>query len=348
LGPERAAESEIEQRHKDIAASLQRVTEDVLLHLARKAKRLTGESRLCLAGGVALNCVANTRLREESGFDDVYIMPASSDAGTSLGAALYVTHVLGYEKPQEHPQVDTLGPHFSEAEIESVLSVSGCTFQRPDDLPGAVAAHLASGRIVGWFQGRAEFGPRALGARSILADPRSATMKDTLNARVKFREWFRPFAPAVLADRCGELFERDHASPYMLEVMQTRPDRLEDVAAGTHVDGGARVQTVTEESNPLYHAVISAFAEQTGVPAIINTSFNIRGEPIVNSVSDALKCYFTTDMDALAIGPFLLEKGDATAKPSNGPSDDSESSAQDSSAEAQDEGAEQETPEAEA
>lgn len=309
LGPERAAESEIEQRHKDIAASLQRVTEDVLLHLARKAKRLTGESRLCLAGGVALNCVANTRLREESGFDEVYIMPASSDAGTSLGAALYVSHVLGYETPQVHPQVDTLGPHFSEDEIESVLSVSGCSFTRPEDLPSAVASHLASGRIVGWFQGRAEFGPRALGARSILADPRSATMKDTLNARVKFREWFRPFAPAVLADRCGELFERDHASPYMLEVMQTRPDRVDDVAAGTHVDGGARVQTVTQESNPLYHAVISAFAEETGVPAIINTSFNIRGEPIVHSVSDALKCYFTTDMDALAIGPFLLEKG---------------------------------------
>lgn len=308
LGPERVAEGELDQRHKDIAASLQRVTEDVLLHLARKAKRLTGESRLCLAGGVALNCVANTRLREEAGFDDVYIMPASSDAGTSLGAALYVSHVLSYEKPQQHPPVDTLGPHFSDEEIERVLEVSGCAFTRPDDLPDKVADHLAAGRIVGWFQGRAEFGPRALGARSILADPRPDTMKDTLNARVKFREWFRPFAPAVLADRCGELFERDRPSPYMLEVMQTRANRVQDVAAGTHVDGGARVQTVTEESNPAYHAVISAFAEKTGVPAVINTSFNIRGEPIVHSVSDALKCYFTTDMDALAIGPFLLEK----------------------------------------
>jgi carbamoyltransferase len=308
LGPERVPESDLDDRHKSIACSLQRVTEDIVLHLAKRARALSDESRLCMSGGVALNCVANTRIRQEAGFSDVYFMPASSDAGTSLGAALYVSHVLGDDPPVEHPQHDYLGPHFSEEQIASTLSVSGCAFERPFDLAGAVADHLAAGRIVGWFQGRAEFGPRALGARSILADPRPAAMKDTLNARVKFREWFRPFAPAVLAERVGELFEGGRPSPYMLEVMATRPDRVDAVAAGTHVDGGARVQTVSRDTNAPYYDVISAFADRTGVPSVINTSFNIRGEPIVHSVADALKCYFTTDMDALAIGPYLLEK----------------------------------------
>ena len=308
LGPERQAESELDDRHKNIAASLQLVTDEILLHLARLTRQLTGETRLCMAGGVTLNCVANTRVRFEAGFDDVYFMPASSDAGTSLGAALYVAHVLGDDAPVRHQATDCLGPRFSDEEIQAGLERAGCKFERPDSIAEATADLLAEGRIVGWFQGRAEFGPRALGSRSILADPRSADTKDVLNARVKFREWFRPFAPAVLAERCGEIFARDEPSPYMLQVYPTRPERLDDVPSITHVDGGARVQTVTKADNGPYYDVVHAFGERTGVPVILNTSFNIRGEPIVHSVADALKCYFTTDMDALAIGPFLLRK----------------------------------------
>jgi len=308
LGPERVPESELDQHHMDVAASMQQVTEEILLHLARMARSLSGEPKLCVAGGVALNCVANTRLRYEAGFDDAYFMPAASDAGTSLGAALYVAHVLNDDAPVEHPMNDYLGPGYSDEQIEQALSVAGCRFERPDDLAGAVGDLLAASKIVGWFQGRAEFGPRALGARTILADPRPADSKDVLNARVKFREWFRPFAPAVLAERCGELFERSDLAPFMLLVYPTRADRADELQAVTHVDGGARVQTVTREQNPRYYDVIAAFGERTGVPALVNTSFNIRGEPIVTTVADALKCYFTTDMDALAVGPFLLTK----------------------------------------
>ncbi|MGM0575663.1 MAG: carbamoyltransferase family protein [Myxococcota bacterium] len=308
LGPERAPESEITQRHMDIAASMQAVTEDVLLHLARRTRERTGERRLCMAGGVTLNCVANARIRYEAGFDDVYFMPASSDAGTSMGAALYVAHVLNDDAPVTHPATDYLGPGYDDDAVEEALRVAGCRFTRPDDIGEAAADLLAQGRIVGWFQERAEFGPRALGARSILADPRDAGMKDVLNARVKFREWFRPFAPAVLAERAGEFFERGDEAPYMLVVSPTREDKRDVLPAVTHVDGGARVQTVRREQNPRYHGVIRAFGERTGVPVLVNTSFNIRGEPIVTTVQDALKCYYTTDMDALAIGPFLLRK----------------------------------------
>jgi len=308
LGPERAPGAAIDQRHMDVAASVQRVTEEILLHLARIAAADTGEARLCVAGGVALNCVANTRLRFEAGYDDCYFMPAASDAGTSMGAALYVAHVLGDDAPVVHPMTDMLGPGYTDEQIERALQVAGCAFTRPEDLAGAVADLLAGSKIVGWFQGRAEFGPRALGARSILADPRPAQCKDVLNARVKFREWFRPFAPAVLAERCGELFEHDEPAPFMLVVYPTRAERVDDLRAVTHVDGGARVQTVTRADHERYYDVIAAFAARTGVPAIVNTSFNIRGEPIVTTVADALKCYFTTDMDALAVGPFLLVK----------------------------------------
>lgn len=311
LGPERRPDEPLTQRHKDIAASLQLVTEELLLHLARRARELTGERRLVLAGGVGLNCVANTRLRYEAGFDDAYFMPASSDAGAALGAALYVAHALGGDRRVPQPATDALGPSFTDEEVERTLRTAGLAFERPTDLPGAVADLLAGGEIVGWFQGRAEFGPRALGQRSILADPRGEAMKDTLNARVKFREPFRPFAPSVLAERVGELFDRDDPSPYMLLVYKTRPERLDDLAAVTHVDGGARVQTVDRAVSPRYHALISAFAQRTGVPAVLNTSFNIRGEPIVHTPADALKCYLTTGMDALAVGPFLLRKAGA-------------------------------------
>ena len=310
LGPERKAESALEDRHKDIAASLQVVTEEILLHLVGLTHKLTGEDRLCMSGGVVLNCVANTRVRFESSFKEAYFMPASSDAGTAMGAALYVAHVLGDDPVFDHPQTDYLGTEFSDDEVEAELQKAGVAFSRPTDIADAAASLLADGRIVGWFQGRMELGPRALGGRSILADPRRAEMKDVLNARVKFREWFRPFAPSVLEERCGELFEHPGPSPYMLEVYKTRPERLEDLAAVTHVDGGARVQTVTPTSHPLYYRLISAFDARTGVPAVLNTSFNIRGEPIVATVADALKCFYTTDMDALAVGPFLLEKAE--------------------------------------
>lgn len=313
LGPERRPESELTQRHMDIAASFQAVTEDVLLHLAQLARQLTGETRLCMAGGVTLNCVANSRIRFETGFEQCYFMPASSDAGTSLGAALYVAHQIGDQQgradaPAVHPLIDYWGPGYSDAAIEAVLQLSGCTFERPADISQAAADLLAASKIVGWFQGRAEFGPRALGCRTILADPRPAEMKDIVNARVKFREWFRPFAPAVLEERAAEFFENGEVAPFMLVVYPTRPEHVHHLQAVTHVDGGARVQTVKRDDNPRYYDVIKAFGERTGVPVLMNTSFNIRGEPIVTTVEEALKCYFTTDMDALAVGPFLLKK----------------------------------------
>jgi carbamoyltransferase len=308
LGPARAPESELTERHMNIAASLQALVEDMLLHVGRMTRQLTGEKRLCMAGGVALNCVANTRLRYELGFEEGYFMPAASDSGTSVGAALYVSHVLGSDAPVRHPDNDYLGPSFSEAEIEKVLRISACRYNRPKSISEATAELLSQGKIVGWFQGRAELGPRALGCRSILADPRPHDMKDVLNARVKFREYFRPFAPSVLEERCAELFEHGDPSPYMLLVYRTREEHLDKLRSVTHVDGGARVQTVRSDQNPLFYELIAAFGRRTGVPVLLNTSFNIRGEPIVHSVSDALKCYSTSDMDALAIGPFLLVK----------------------------------------
>ncbi len=309
LGPERRPESALEQRHMDIAASMQKLTEEMVLHMARMARELTGEARLCMAGGVTLNCVANTRVRFEAGFDEVYFMPAAGDAGTSIGAALHVAHVLGDDPRRFHPQTDALGPRYDDEAIERELRIAGCRFSRPADLSQTVAQLIADGHIVGWFQGRAEFGPRALGHRSILADPRRPDMKDVLNARVKFREWFRPFAPAVLAERCGDFFSHADPAPYMLVAYDTLPDKREALPSITHVDGTARVQTVTRDTNPPYYDLIAAFGALTGVPVLINTSFNIRGEPIVTSVPDALKCFFTTDMDALVVGPFLLTKG---------------------------------------
>ena len=308
LGPERHREGPIDERHQDIAASLQQVTEEAMLHLAQRAKELTGETRLCMSGGVVLNCVANTRILNESGFDEVYFMPASGDGGTSLGAALYANYVLENAPRTSYPASDYHGPSFSDEVIEAELSKAGVNYRRSENIAEDAAELLAEGHILGWFQGAAELGPRALGHRSILADPRREDMKDTLNARVKFREGFRPFAPSVLKERCGDFFEDDTPSPYMLHVYKTREDKLDVLPAITHVDDGARVQTVDKDVSPLYWSLIDSFGRKTGVPVVLNTSFNIRGEPIVNSVADALKCFFTTDMDALAVGPFLLTK----------------------------------------
>jgi carbamoyltransferase len=290
----------------DIAASLQVVTEELLLHLAAMAKRLTGMKNLGMAGGVVLNCVANGRIIRESGFERFFFQPAAGDAGTSQGAALWVTHAVAGLPLADEVVVDTLGPSYDADAIEAELVRANVAFERVADAPARAAQLIADGRIVGWFQGRAEFGPRALGNRSILADPRGAEMKDTLNARVKFREWFRPFAPSVLEERCGEWFSSGVPSPFMLRVYDTLPEKRDAVPAITHVDGTARVQTVNRQQNARYCDLIEAFHASTGVPMVLNTSFNIRGEPIVNSVADALKCFFTTDMDALFVGDFQI------------------------------------------
>jgi carbamoyltransferase len=309
LGPPRTAESPVEQRHKDIAHGLQRATEETLLHLARLTREKSGSPRLGMAGGVVLNCVANGRIAREAGFDACFFQPAADDAGTSLGAALWVTHCL-----KRHPRAegvtatDYLGPTYSPEHIEAALQRAGVDYERCDDAPAEAAAMLAEGRIIGWFQGAAEFGPRALGNRSILANPALPGVKDTLNARVKFREPFRPFAPSCLEESCGELFDSDVPSPYMLRVYNTLEGRSDDLSGVTHVDGGARVQTVSADQNPRYHALIQAFGERTGIPCVLNTSFNIRGEPIVHTVADALKCTLTTDMDAVFIGDFKVVK----------------------------------------
>ena len=309
LGEERKAEGPLTQRHYDIAYALQTVTEEILLHLCDITHRLTGESALAMAGGVVLNCVANGRIAKESPFEKTFFLPSAGDDGTAMGAALYVTHcVHGRDRRWDIPTTDYLGLSFSEEEMEQELRKAGVAYKRSENPSAEAAQALADGRIIGWFQGAAELGPRALGNRSILADPRKAEMKDILNARVKFREGFRPFAPSCLEESVGELFDSDHPSPYMLRVYNTLPERLQDLASVTHVDGGARVQTVTASSNPAYYALISEFGELTGVPCVLNTSFNIRGEPIVNSVADALKCFFTTDLDVLFIGPYRLDK----------------------------------------
>lgn len=315
LGPERPAEGPVDQRHMDIAASLQLATEELLLHLAGITRELTGMSNLGMAGGVVLNCVANGRIQRESGFDRFFFQPAAGDAGTSQGAALWVTHGIHGLPRVDDVVVDTLGPSFDDATIEKELRRANVPYVRLAE-PEATAARLvADGRIVGWFQGRAEFGPRALGNRTIVADPRGHDTKDVLNARVKFREPFRPFAPSVLEDRCGEWFSSDVPSPFMLRVYDTLPDKREVVPAITHVDGTARVQTVNRAQNARYYRLIEEFDKLTGVPMVLNTSFNIRGEPIVNTVADALKCFFTTDMDALFVGDFALARDPALLTP---------------------------------
>ncbi|MFT7625587.1 MAG: carbamoyltransferase [Myxococcota bacterium] len=312
MGPERRASDPMEQRHYDIAYALQKTTEDILLHLAHMTKARTGLSKLCMAGGVVLNCVANARIQREAGFDEVYFMPCSSDAGTSMGAALMVAHDQGAERV-EHPMTDYLGPQFTNDEIAACLDRGGVSATRLADLDAtanAAADAIADGQIIGWFQGRAEFGPRSLGNRSILCDPARADMKEVLNARVKFREPFRPFAPSILEEAAGTYFaDGGKASPFMLLVYDTLPEHVASLPAVTHVDGGARVQTVSREQNERYYTLIKAVGERTGVPCVVNTSFNIRGEPIVNSPEDALRCFFTNDMDKLFLGDFLIAKG---------------------------------------
>ena len=332
-GPARRPDGPLTQREMDLAASIQKVLEEIVLRMARHVHAQTGLANLCLAGGVALNCVANGRLLREGPFERLWIQPAAGDAGGALGAALahWFNH-LGHPRianPGDAQRGSLLGPAFDDAEIEAAIARQhgvAEVFATEAALADAVAAELAAGRIVGHFAGRAEFGPRALGNRSILADPRLPDMQRRLNVAIKFRESFRPFAPAVLADRTPEFFNLDAASPYMLLVASVRDaadslpatpratgfDRLRDVRgpipAVTHVDGSARVQTVDPVRAPRFHAILEAFARRTGCPVLANTSFNIRGEPIVHDPADAYRCFMFTDMDVLVLGNRLLRK----------------------------------------
>ena len=333
--PPRPAESQLTQKHMDIAASIQKVTEEVVLRLARSLIKETGEKNLCLAGGVALNCVANGKVLREGGLDHLWIQPASGDAGGALGAALAGYH-LHLEQPRQMTNsIDSmkggyLGPGFSDEEIIKRLEELGAQFEvlQEDDLIRSCVETLKNGKAVGWFQGKMEFGPRALGARSILGDARSPQMQSVLNLKVKFRESFRPFAPSVLREDASEWFDLDADSPYMLLVANIakkyqRPMTQEqkqlfgieklnvprsDIPAITHVDYSARIQTVHRETNPRYHKLLSEFKSQTGCPVVVNTSFNVRGEPIVCTPEDAFRCFMGTGIEALAIGNCFLKK----------------------------------------
>jgi carbamoyltransferase len=335
-GPPRSPEAPIEPRHLDIARSIQVVAEEAILSLARRARSITGSKNLCMAGGVALNCVANGRLLREGPFERLWIQPAAGDAGGALGAALAAWHGAeergGYGATRSPETSDSmngafLGPESSDAEIMALLQHHNARWEQLDREPllHRVARALADGKVVGWVQGRAEFGPRALGNRSILGDPRSPEMQSVMNLKVKFRESFRPFAPAVTAERAAEFFDLETESPYMLLVASVaagqlrKPDaaaqgleRLKQIRstlpAVTHVDNSARVQTVTEDRNPLFHALLKRFESLTGCPVLINTSFNVRGEPVVCSPDDAYRCFINSRMDALAIGGFFLER----------------------------------------
>jgi carbamoyltransferase len=336
-GPPRRPESPLTQREMDLAASVQAVTEEILLRMARHVHRLTGAAKLCLAGGVALNCVANGRILREGPFEDLWIQPAAGEAGGALGVALFIHHqLLGQPRtpcPDDAQSGSLLGPAFGDDQLERVLRAAGAAYTRhPSDesLCEAVAEDLAAEKVVGWFEGRMEFGPRALGARSILGDARSPRMQSVMNLKIKFRESFRPFAPAVLRSRVADYFEMrpEEDSPYMLLVAQVREDKRLDVngqadglhgiellkvprsviPAVTHVDDSARVQTVDARRNPLFERLLRAFERRTGCPVVINTSFNVRGEPIVCTPADALRCFLATDIDVLALGRCVLRK----------------------------------------
>jgi carbamoyltransferase len=336
-GPRRKPEELLTQRHMDLAASVQVVLEEVVLRMTRALATETGAKNLCLAGGVALNCVANGRLLQDRHFERIWIQPAAGDAGGALGAALAAYHSFKGEPRKTNRCCDNmkgsyLGPEFSQADIEQRLSTTGAiyTVLEDDQLLDACADALQAEKAVGWFQGRMEFGPRALGGRSILGDARSPKMQSMLNLKVKFRESFRPFAPSVLREHVCEWFELDQDSPYMLivaDVLESRRKLMtddeqklfgieklnvprSDIPAVTHVDYSARIQTVHKETNPRYHALIQRFNERTGCPVIVNTSFNVRGEPIVGTPEDAFRCFMGTDMEVLAIGNCFLRKED--------------------------------------
>ncbi len=309
FGPPRHKYAEVAIRDRDLAASLQAVLEDAILHVIRRLRTLVPNAkRLAYAGGVALNCTANLLIREKGGFQDLYIPPAPTDAGTAIGCALHVARSSG-KTPAEASRVEhsRLGPSYSNEEVERALEASGLRYERSSRIHEEVAELLAQGRVVGWFRGRGEFGPRALGGRSILADPRRVEMRDALNVRVKYREAFRPFAASVLEERQGELFHATWPSPFMLYALPVKPEMRQKIPAVVHEDGTCRVQTVAARTNPDFHRLIAAFAEKTGVPLVLNTSFN-ENEPIVCSPADAIDCFVATKMDVLAIEDFLVRR----------------------------------------
>ena len=334
-GPPRKPDQLLTQHHMDLAASLQAATEEVVLRLTRSLRKETGIGNLCLAGGVALNCVANGKVLRDGHFDKIYVQPAAGDAGGALGAALVGYHMQLGQKRQvngDAMQGAYLGPAFAQADIEQRLTNCGAKFGRLEEsaLIAQCSEDLAQGKALGWFQGRMEFGPRSLGNRSVLGDPRSPTMQKTLNLKVKYRESFRPFAPSVLRERVKDWFELDDDSPYMLlvaNVVKARRremtadeaalfgiDKLNvsrsDIPAVTHVDYSARIQTVHADTNPRYHALLCAFEQKTGCPVLVNTSFNVRGEPIVGTPEDAFRCFMGTELDVLAVGNCYLRKED--------------------------------------
>ena len=338
-GPRRESESDITQREMDIAASIQKVTEDIVLRAARHVHEVTGMDNLCLAGGVALNCVGNGRILREGPFKDLWIQPAAGDAGGALGTALFIWHQL-LDNPRQAVEGDSqsgtlLGPRFENSEIEQFLKSAGAVYRRFDDddsLCDHVAKQMASEHVVGWMQGRMEFGPRALGCRSIIGDARSRNMQSVMNLKIKFRESFRPFAPCVLQERAGDYFvmREGDESPYMLVVSPVHPDRRtetgeegltgldklklvrSEVPAITHVDHSARVQTVDAKRHGRYYKLIKRFEELTGCPVIINTSFNVRGEPIVCTPEEAYRCFMATNMDVLVLEQIVLHKTEQT------------------------------------
>src|SRR5438477_3094032 len=335
-GKPRKPEELLTQREMDLAASIQAVTEEIVLRLTRSLAKSSGQKNLCMAGGVALNCVANGKVLRDGRFEQIWIQPAAGDAGGAVGAALSTYYVVtGQERRtngRDTMQGSYLGPEFADADVAAQLTALGARFTQldPEDLISRTAEALAADQAVGWFQKRMEFGPRALGARSILGDPRSATMQKMLNLKVKYRESFRPFAPAVLREHVADWFELDCDSPYMLLVAGVTPERRRemsaneqalwgieklnvvrsDIPAVTHVDYSARVQTVHADTNPIFHKLLEAFHTRTGCPVLVNTSFNVRGEPIVCSPEDAFRCFMGTDIEVLAIGNCFLRKQD--------------------------------------
>jgi carbamoyltransferase len=338
-GPPRKPESRITQKEMDIAKSIQVVTEEVMLRTSRHVHKVTGEKYLCLAGGVALNCVGNGRILREGPFEDIWIQPAAGDAGGALGAALFTWYQYLDNKRTVNEKMDFqngsfLGPSFSTNQIKEYLKDQNIPYQEftYEEVPDIVAKLLSQEKVIGWFQGRMEFGPRALGARSIIGDARSQKMQSVMNLKIKYRESFRPFAPSVLGDHVSDYFEIDRPSPYMLLVAYLKSDKRQqmteseqnlwgidklnivrsEVPAITHVDYSARLQTAHEETNPYYYKMIRAFKDLTGCPVIINTSFNVRGEPIVCSPEDAYKCFMRTEMDHLVMENYILDKKDQT------------------------------------
>jgi carbamoyltransferase len=311
----RLAAGELTQEHKDLAASVQSAIEEETLKLSAELHNLTGSKNLCLSGDMALNCLVNSRILKQGLFKKIWIQPAASWAGTSLGAGLMLWHSVLGQKRQISEGMDLmqscfLGPGFDDAYIEKLLVKYNVVFQKLEPAIIAVtgADLISQGKVLGWFQGRMEFGPRALGARSILGDSRNPGIHDRLNLRIKFRENFRPFAPTVLDEKAGEYFDLDRESPYMLFTASVKENKRKEIAAVTHADNSSRVQTLKREDNPLYYNLVNEFFKKTSCPVIINTSFNTKNEPIVRTPEEALRCFSATDMDYLLIGRFLIDK----------------------------------------